>query len=78
MLNIRTAEASDFDSIWEIFRAVVAQGDTYVYDPSTTKEQARSIWMGEGIETFVPTFSSVSAWCVLTPGSWLYDIEPVQ
>lgn len=53
MLNIRTAEASDFDSIWEIFRAVVRRGDTYVYHPATTKEQARAIWMAEGIETFV-------------------------
>jgi len=58
MLNIRKALASDFDSIWEIFRAVVRRGDTYVYDPSTTKEQARSIWMNEGIETFVATKDS--------------------
>jgi ribosomal protein S18 acetylase RimI-like enzyme len=55
MLNIRTAEASDFDSIWEIFRAVVRRGDTYVYDPATTKEQALSIWMAEGTATFVAT-----------------------
>lgn len=55
MLNIRTAEASDFDSIWKIFREVVRRGDTYVYHPGTTEEQARAIWMSEGIETFVAT-----------------------
>jgi L-amino acid N-acyltransferase YncA len=55
MLKIRTAEASDFDSIWEIFRAVVVTGDTYTYDPSTTKEQARLIWMAGDVTTFVAT-----------------------
>ncbi|HEV2913153.1 MAG TPA: GNAT family N-acetyltransferase [Pyrinomonadaceae bacterium] len=53
MISIRTARASDFDSIWQIFREVVERGDTYVYDPLTTREEARSIWMSEGVETFV-------------------------
>jgi ribosomal protein S18 acetylase RimI-like enzyme len=53
MLNVRIAEASDFDAIWEIFRAVVRDGETYVYDPSTTKEQARLIWMAGDATTFV-------------------------
>jgi L-amino acid N-acyltransferase YncA len=55
MIHVRTAVSSDFDSIWEIFRAVVRCGDTYVYDPKTTKEQALSIWMAEGTATFVAT-----------------------
>ena len=53
MTTIRRAKASDFDSIWQIFREVVASGDTYVYDPETTREQARSIWMSDDVETFV-------------------------
>lgn len=52
-LVIRRAEEADFDGIWEIFHAVVAQGDTYAYDPATTKEQARAIWMAPGISTYV-------------------------
>lgn len=44
-LIIRRAEDADFDGIWEIFRAVVAQGDTYLYDPATSREEARAIWM---------------------------------
>jgi L-amino acid N-acyltransferase YncA len=44
-LTIRRATDSDWDSIWEIFHAVVRQGDTYVYDPATTKEEGRAIWM---------------------------------
>ena len=48
MIAIRLAEPTDFDAIWEIFHAVVQGGDTYVYDPATTKEQARAIWMESG------------------------------
>ncbi|HYY56239.1 MAG TPA: GNAT family N-acetyltransferase [Pyrinomonadaceae bacterium] len=53
MITIREARASDFDSIWHIFREVVGRGDTYVYDPTTTKEEARSIWMADAYSTFV-------------------------
>jgi L-amino acid N-acyltransferase YncA len=53
MIVIRKAEDADFDSIWQIFREVVEAGDTYVYDPETTKEQARSIWMSDGVMTYV-------------------------
>lgn len=52
-LVIRRAEDSDFDGIWEIFRAVVSKGDTYTYDPETTKEQARALWMAPQISTYV-------------------------
>jgi L-amino acid N-acyltransferase YncA len=47
-LAIRPAEAADFDGIWEIFHGVVEKGDTYVYDPATTKEEARALWMAPG------------------------------
>jgi L-amino acid N-acyltransferase YncA len=53
MITITRAQGSDFDSIWQIFHEVVASGDTYVYDPQTTKDEARAIWMGEAVETFV-------------------------
>ena len=51
MLTIRKAEESDFDSIWQIFHQVVEHGDTYTYDPKTTKEQAHSIWMSDAVTT---------------------------
>ena len=44
-MEIRKAQESDFDGIWEIFHEVVREGDTYAYDPQTTREQARAIWM---------------------------------
>ncbi len=42
---ITKAEEKHFDDIWRIFHEVVKDGDTYVYDSNTTKEQAYDIWM---------------------------------
>jgi L-amino acid N-acyltransferase YncA len=53
MLSIRKAEESDFDSIWPIFKAVVATGDTYVLSPTTPREDAFRYWFGPGIATYV-------------------------
>jgi L-amino acid N-acyltransferase YncA len=54
MLTIRRAGESDFDAIWRIFRAVVADGDTFTWDEETTWEQARAFWLGsEGGRTYV-------------------------
>jgi RimJ/RimL family protein N-acetyltransferase len=52
-LQIRKAEASDLAAIWSIFHPVVAAGETYAYDPETTREQAREIWMEAPAVTFV-------------------------
>lgn len=53
MIEIRKATDADFEGIWPIFQQVVARGDTYVYAPETTKEQARAIWMAEGVSTYI-------------------------
>jgi len=53
MITIRKAEEADFDAIWRIFHQVVQRGDTYTYDPETTREQAHSIWMSGGHTTYV-------------------------
>lgn len=53
MMEIRRALDSDFDGIWEIFHEVVRAGDTYVYDPDTTREQAYAIWMSKELSTYV-------------------------
>ncbi|HEY6806252.1 MAG TPA: N-acetyltransferase [Pyrinomonadaceae bacterium] len=54
-LLIRKAEAADADAIWNIFHEVVAKGDTYTFDPATSKEQALAIWMAPLAYTFVAT-----------------------
>lgn len=53
MIKIRKVEESDFDAIWRIFHEVVRRGDTYTYDPETTREQSHSIWMSGGQTTCV-------------------------
>lgn len=48
--EIVKASATDFDhGIWEIFKAVTSAGDTYIYPPETTKEQARKIWLKDRV-----------------------------
>jgi L-amino acid N-acyltransferase YncA len=54
-LTVRQATAEDFDGIWEIFHAVVSRGDTYTFDPETTKGEARAIWMSPQAWTYVAT-----------------------
>ena len=44
-LEITKAADSDFDGIWEIFHSVMSTGDSYIYLPETTKDQAYKIWM---------------------------------
>jgi L-amino acid N-acyltransferase YncA len=52
-IAIRPAGPDDFAAIWPIFRAVVAAGDTYAYDPATTPDEARRIWMESPARPFV-------------------------
>jgi len=45
-LDITEATQEDFDNgIWDIFKKVISTGDSYIYRPDTTKEEARNIWM---------------------------------
>ena len=44
-LRMRRATDSDRDAVWEIFRVVVASGDTYAFDPGISREDALAYWM---------------------------------
>lgn len=52
-LLIRRAVDADWSAIWAIFAAVVATGDTYTYAPDTPEPEARRLWTGPGLATFV-------------------------
>lgn len=52
-MNIREATPEDFDSIWPIFRDIVAAGETYGYRRETSKDEARRLWMELPRRTFV-------------------------
>ncbi len=43
-MKIRPATDSDHDAIWEIFREVIAAGETYPIDRDIPREQALAYW----------------------------------
>ena len=53
MLTLRQAIASDSDSIWQIFHAVVASADTYVFDPGIPRDQALAYWLDSSTRCYV-------------------------
>jgi L-amino acid N-acyltransferase YncA len=53
MIRIREAEERDSEAIWHIFHAVVAGGDSFVFEPETTRDEALSIWCGPSMRVYV-------------------------
>jgi L-amino acid N-acyltransferase YncA len=53
VVTIRPAVAADAESLWSIFRAVVATGNTYTFAPDTPREVAVGYWFGAGVASFV-------------------------
>lgn len=52
-MTIREAKESDFEQIWPIFNEIVSTGETYTYEPGTSKTEAQMIWMQLPRKTFV-------------------------
>ena len=52
-VQIRPIARDDADAVWAIFHAVVAGGDTYVFAPDTSREDALAYWYGDGVRAFV-------------------------
>ena len=50
---IRKATENDFEEIWSIFQAVVSKGDTYVFSPQATRQDAFEYWFGPGVISYV-------------------------
>ena len=53
MIEIRKAVATDADKIWNIIKEVIATGDTYVFDPASSKEKMLGYWYGPDRHTYV-------------------------
>ena len=49
----RPANRSDEDAIWDIFKAVIAPGDTYVFDPQMSRDEAMAYWYRSDTHTYV-------------------------
>jgi GNAT superfamily N-acetyltransferase len=53
MINLRPATRADDEAIWEIFRAVIATGDSFPFDPQMPREDALAYWFGPGARAYV-------------------------
>ena len=53
MLDIRLATEADHDAIWDIFRAIIAPGDTYAFDPRMSRDEALAYWFRADTHTYV-------------------------
>ncbi|HEX2572672.1 MAG TPA: GNAT family N-acetyltransferase [Polyangia bacterium] len=47
-LRFSVATNQDWPAIWEVFREVVASGDTYMFSPEIDEADARVAWMPDG------------------------------
>jgi L-amino acid N-acyltransferase YncA len=52
-MNLRTANKADENAIWDIFHAVVAPGDTYVFAPDMSRDEALAYWFRSDTHTYV-------------------------
>jgi L-amino acid N-acyltransferase YncA len=50
---IRPATDSDREAIWEIFREIIAAGETYPLDPTTPREAALAYWFQRQAPVYV-------------------------
>jgi L-amino acid N-acyltransferase YncA len=52
-MNIRLAEVSDQDAMWQIFHEVVVAGDTWVFDADTPRSFMIDYWFHPGTRSYV-------------------------
>ncbi|MFE9021163.1 GNAT family N-acetyltransferase [Streptomyces sp. NPDC007808] len=50
---IREAAADDWPRIWPFWHRIVAAGETYTWDPDTSEDAARQLWMSPAKRVFV-------------------------
>jgi len=53
MIEIRKAVDSDKPAVWQIIKAVIAGGDTYVYPPDSPEDEMTAYWLGPEKNTYV-------------------------
>jgi GNAT superfamily N-acetyltransferase len=53
MVEIRKAITPDHNAIWEIIHPIISAGDTYVFDPDSSKDKMFAFWFGPDKHTYV-------------------------
>jgi L-amino acid N-acyltransferase YncA len=52
-MQIREATAEDWPRIWPFWHRIVAAAETYAWDPDTSEEDARVLWMNPAKRVYV-------------------------
>jgi L-amino acid N-acyltransferase YncA len=52
-MQIREAVADDWPRIWPFWHRIVAAAETYAWDPDTSEEAARALWMSPAKRVYV-------------------------
>lgn len=53
MLEIRKYKKEDKEQVWKIIEYVISKGDSFTYDPETSREDALKDWCSSEKEVFV-------------------------
>jgi GNAT superfamily N-acetyltransferase len=53
MIKVRKAQTSDRDAVWDIIRAVIATGDTYVFAPDSPEDEMIAYWFSPEKHVYV-------------------------
>lgn len=53
MIDIRLAADEDKSAVWQIIRAVIATGDTYVFAPDTPEDEMMAYWFSPEKHNYV-------------------------
>ena len=53
MLEIKEATEADAPQVWEIIKAVITTGDSYVFAPDSSREKMLDYWFSEDKQTYV-------------------------
>ncbi|MDI9648876.1 GNAT family N-acetyltransferase, partial [Burkholderia cenocepacia] len=53
MITIRPMTDDDFARFWPTYRAIVAAQETYAFDPESTPEAARALWLDAPLCTWI-------------------------
>jgi L-amino acid N-acyltransferase YncA len=52
-MPIREATTDDWSHIWPFWHRIVAAGETYAWDPGTSEEAARALWLAPAKRVYV-------------------------
>lgn len=52
-MTIREATPNDIAGVWEIFEQVVKPGDTYAFDPDSSRDDMLKLWFAPTMSVYV-------------------------